>query len=96
MFKTNYFLKKISKIIKIQKICNKYNEKNCLNSYSPNYFLTIDLKYQLTMLLKNEFFVSCLLRTVRKQTNNNINNEEVFEDVHDGDVYKTISSNNQN
>ncbi|XP_033212117.1 uncharacterized protein LOC117169721 [Belonocnema kinseyi] len=80
----------VKKKFKKHKItCQKCLKKNSLSMRSPNYFLSIDIKYQIASLLK--------MQTVKDSLFSNLQKSKpcmdgVIRDVHDGLLYRNLSA----
>ena len=70
--------------------CSKCDKKNILTGTSNNYFISVDLKYQIKQLLSNDLIFEDILKNY--MTPDNLNNFEhnVMKDVNDGILHKNI------
>ncbi|OXU20694.1 hypothetical protein TSAR_002640 [Trichomalopsis sarcophagae] len=80
----HYFCNKCNKII-----CNKCNQEHKLTLKSSNYFISIDLKYQLQMMLSIDTIKNEVLKSVHTISSSDMNN---MKDVNDSELYKNINS----
>lgn len=72
------------------RLCDKCNTEYQLSMQSPNYFVHIDISYQIKMLLQNKDILSKLLTNL-KLIDNNTNSESFsIYDIYDGELYKKL------
>lgn len=76
--------------------CSACHAQNMINLKSTNYFMTIDMIYQLKMLLAQDQFKYKVLVYLQSRKDKEIHNEKtnVITDVYDSELHKKINNNN--
>lgn len=70
--------------------CSKCGQKFKLNMSSPNYFISVDLEYQLKILFSNIDVKEALIKYTKKIRKNANDGLSLTRDVYDGQLYKEI------
>ncbi|XP_015609779.1 uncharacterized protein LOC107274782 [Cephus cinctus] len=71
--------------------CDDCKAQHNLSPESPNYYLCIDIAYQIKMLLQDQDSLSRLLENINTIENRNTTEDLSIWDIHDGELYWNIS-----
>ena len=93
-----YSVNATKRVNKMPVVCDKCNKGSSITAISPNYFVSIDLAYQIRQLFSNDTILNDILKQVNNRnanTSSNENNDDVT-DVYNSVIHKKImqSSNN--
>lgn len=79
------------KFIKQSVTCDSCREKYVISLRSNNYFMSIDLKYQLEMLFSHEATKAEIFDFISSKNNCHVNNFNIITDIYDSEIYRNIS-----
>lgn len=72
-------------------VCDTCSEKYTLSASSPNYFISLDLKYQIISLLNSSHKNQSILKNLRN-VRTEVGSSGIIHDVYDGLLYKKLLS----
>ena len=79
------------KLKKHNSVCQNCEKINNITANSPNYFISINLSYQIKKLLSNEIILNDILNNVRQTHNvDSISNNSSIKDVHNSAIFRKI------